>query len=72
MGIILTMMKNKERARQIKALMILKGLTNVELAKRIQVSKTWISLVIWGHAKSERVRRRIAEELGVSYEELWG
>ena len=51
--------------------MVLKGLTNIELARRLGCTKTWISLVINGHAKSEWVRKGIAEALGEPYEKIW-
>lgn len=58
-------------APKIRALMILKGVTNVTIARRTGVSETWVSLVICGHERSVRIRKAIAEMIGVAVEELW-
>lgn len=58
--------------RKVKSEMALKGLTSREVAREIGCSETWFSLVINGHRKSPRVRKAIAETLGVSYKSLWG
>lgn len=57
--------------RKIKSLMALRGFTNRKLAHEIGVSETWLSLVIHGHRKSERVRHELAKRLGVKASELW-
>lgn len=58
-------------APKIRALMILQGLTNKDIARKTGVSKTWVSLVLCGHVKSERIRQAIAAAVGVPVEELW-
>ena len=50
------------------------GLVKVDitkLAKKINRTRTWVSLVWHGHRKSIPTRKAIAEALGVPYEELW-
>lgn len=42
------------------------------IARKIGKSRTWVSLVWNGHAKSRKTRRLIAEVLGIPYEEFWG
>jgi transcriptional regulator with XRE-family HTH domain len=61
-----------KQVRKIKSLMMLKGITGKEIARRERVSMTWVSLVLNGRAPSERIRRAIAEALRVSYESIWG
>ncbi len=56
---------------KIRALMILQGITNRDIARKIRVSNTWVSLVLCGHEKSERIRQAIAAAVGVPVEELW-
>lgn len=57
--------------REIKALMILKGITSVDIARKTGVSATWISLVLNGRKPSKRIRKAIAQAVGKPVEELW-
>ena len=57
--------------RKIKALMVLQGLQNKQIAKKLRVTPTWVSLVVCGHRRSDRVRGAIASALGMSVAELW-
>lgn len=57
--------------RKVKSLMILKGVTGLEIARKAGVTPTWVSLVINRHKKSRRIQGVIADALGVSYESLW-
>ncbi len=57
--------------RKIKALMVLKGLQNKRIARDLRVTPTWVSLVVCGHRRSDRVRGAIASALGMSVAELW-
>jgi len=61
----------KKTTRKIKALMILKGITGVQLAKDLGVSRTWLSLVINGHHRTRRTREAIAKALGKKVTDLW-
>lgn len=60
-----------ELARKIKAEMALRGITGRRLAREIGVTETWVSLVIHGKRKSDRVRRAIAKALNARVEDLW-
>jgi len=57
--------------KQIKKLLIDRELSIAELARRIGMSRTWVSLVINGNMKSPETRRRIADELKVKVQALW-
>lgn len=63
--------KKKERARRIKAQIVLRGLTITGLARSVGVSRQWLTRIINGDWPGEAVRRRVAKKLGVPYEELW-
>lgn len=64
-------MSKRVSPNEIKALMMLKGVTNIRIAKEEGVSKTWVSLVLNNHKKSARIRLAIANALGVKVEDLW-
>lgn len=57
--------------RKIKSLMALKDITVTEIAHKAGVSRTWVSLVIHKNKSSKRIRKAIADEIGVSVEDLW-
>ncbi|HEX3045821.1 MAG TPA: helix-turn-helix transcriptional regulator [Bacillota bacterium] len=52
--------------------MILKGITQVSIAKKLGVAPSMISMVIYGKEKSPRVRKEIARILGKPVREIWG
>jgi len=56
---------------QIKALIVLNGTSLSEIARSAGVSRQWVSMVVNGHRKSRRVRKAVAEALGISVEDLW-
>ena len=66
------MNKKRHITRLIKSQMVLRGITFSMLARRIGVSRYWVSAIVNGRAKSERVRKEVANILGVPYEEIWG
>ncbi len=51
--------------------MALRGITGVDIARKLGVSPTTVYIVIGGYGKSERIRRAIANALGMKVEELW-
>lgn len=56
----------------IKALLILKGIEKYEdLAKQFGITKKYLELIINGHRKGVKYRKKIAEFLGVAYEAIW-
>jgi lambda repressor-like predicted transcriptional regulator len=57
--------------RKIRAMMVEKGITNVSIAKQLNVKPSTIAVVANGHGKSERIQKALADALGVTIEELW-
>jgi len=51
--------------------MLKKGITGVEIARRIGVTRSAIYMTISGEIKSLRLRRAIANALGMTVRELW-
>jgi len=62
----------EERAAWIYYQMKRKRLTAAEVARRLKVSRCWVSQVIHGYKKGLKVRRYICRTLGLSYERVWG
>lgn len=60
-----------KEAQRIRSLMILKGVKCIDIAKQTEVSRTWVSLVLNGHKNSIRIRKAIADALGMKVEDLW-
>lgn len=54
-----------------KILMLRKGITQAEIARRLGVSGPTVSLVVSGRMRSRRVEQEIAESLGLPREILW-
>lgn len=57
--------------RKVKSLMVLKGIKNVDIARKLGLSPVTVSIVLTGRRKSRRIQKAIAEALGVNYEKLW-
>lgn len=57
--------------RQIKALMVLRGVKSKDIAHETGVTETWVSLVLNGRRKSPRIRKAIANAVGIPVEDLW-
>jgi lambda repressor-like predicted transcriptional regulator len=62
----------KTNARLIKSLLVLRGVKLVDLAREFGITKQYLWYVIHGRRKGERIRKEIAQFLGMSYEQLWG
>lgn len=54
-----------------KILMLRKGITQAEIARRLSVSGATVSLVVSGRMRSRRVEQAVAEALGLPREILW-
>ncbi len=63
--------KNEEQHIAIRVLLMRNKLDVAKLARRIRRSRTWTSLVLYGHEKSEPTRKAIADALGKRVEYLW-
>ena len=56
---------------QIKAAIRMQGITPAAIADELQVSRSMVSLVVNGSAKSARIANRIAEITGLTVATLW-
>jgi plasmid maintenance system antidote protein VapI len=59
-------------ARQIRARMAEKNVRQVDLVKKWKVRASTVSMLINGQIASERLERRLARELGITFEQLRG
>ncbi|MHB1397557.1 MAG: hypothetical protein ACYDAI_11560 [Trichloromonadaceae bacterium] len=50
----------------------MRGIRVVDIARRLDVTKGTICLVIAGRTRSHRVQKAIAEMLDMPFETLWG
>lgn len=57
--------------KEIKAAMILQGITQVTIAKKAGISQALVCNTIKGIEKNPRVRRTIASALGKPVREIW-
>jgi transcriptional regulator with XRE-family HTH domain len=57
--------------QEIKALLILNGVKQRELAKQLHVNESAISLIINGRQTSRRIQTAIAEAINKPYHEVW-
>ena len=60
-----------KQTKKIKKLMIDKDLSGSEIARRIGVDPSMVSLTIGGQRSTYRIRKAIAEALGVDVTDLW-
>lgn len=56
----------------VKALLTLRNISQTELSIKLGISQSEISRVISGRRKTRRIRKAIAQELGVAPEILFG
>ena len=70
---MLIKMSKKERAREIKAMLVRKGITQWAIARSLNppVSRSAVCHVIAGKLKTFRIRQAIADALGLRYELVW-
>lgn len=58
-------------SRKIKALMVLKGVKAVDIARQLHLSPVTVNVVLNGYGKSRKVQKAIADALQVEFDELW-
>ena len=63
--------EKRASARRRKALLVLAGLKHGQIAKRIGVTRSEVTMVVGGFRTSRRIKREIARLLRVRVEELW-
>ena len=64
-------MTQKERYRYIRSLMVRQGVTNVEVAKEANVSREYVYFVMTGQRTGYRIRRVLAEMIGLDVTDIW-
>ena len=62
---------NKATAKKIKKLMIDREVSGAQIARLVGCNRQNIYHVIEGRSKPSRIRRAIAEVLGVNVSDLW-
>lgn len=55
-----------------KVLLIDKQISQLEIAKELNISPSAVSYIMSGRARSYRVEKLISDRAGVPYEEMWG
>lgn len=65
-------MMDSSKAIRIKILLLARGLSQTELARRMGVSVSYVNMVIHGKKKAIGARKKLAKQLGMSLEELFG
>ena len=58
-------------SQAVKAKMVLKRISQTQIADKLDITPGTVSAVVNGKRKSKRVQKAIAEALGVKYESLW-
>jgi lambda repressor-like predicted transcriptional regulator len=58
-------------AREIKAALILKGVTQTAIAKEAGISQTLVNLTIQGVERNRKARNGISKALGIPIHEIW-
>lgn len=61
----------KMTPKEIKMLLLEHDVKQVQIAKKLGTSRAAISLVIKGVAESRRIKKAIAQSLGMEAEDLW-
>jgi len=56
---------------EIKAALRIKGITLTALAQELGLSRSMVTHVIHGHARSERVEKHVAQAIGKPVTALW-
>jgi transcriptional regulator with XRE-family HTH domain len=59
-------------SQKIKSKMILKKISQAQIAEELGIDRSTVSGVVNGYRKSRRIQKAIADALGESYEKLWG
>jgi len=67
----LTKSEYHKPVKKIKLILLLRGIPQAELARRLGVSEAYISYVVTGKRPGKEARKKIARILGVPEEELF-
>lgn len=61
----------KRRGLKVRAMLVERGIKLKTIAERLSLDQSTISQVVAGKRQSRRVKRAVAEALGVSPKSLW-
>jgi transcriptional regulator len=64
-------MTNEARKKLIRILLMEKGVTQTEIAKKLGCNRQWVNHIVVGRQRNERVEKAIAKIIGMKREELW-
>ena len=56
--------------RELKAEFILRGKTQKSVAEKLGVTPQYVALVVGGKRKAPHIRKAIAKELGIPFDEI--
>lgn len=59
-------------ANEIRANLILNGVKNMDIAKKLKVTPGAVTLIIYGYENSRRIQEAIAEAIHKPFQEVWG
>ena len=62
---------SKQNGIHIKILLLQKGVSQAEIAKRVRFTPATVSRVIAGKRRTPAVRKAVARACGVRVEDLW-
>ena len=64
--------KNDLGQINVRALLVARNIKQTDIAERHKFGKAEVNKVINGKRRTQRIRQAIAQELGMSVEDLWG
>ncbi len=66
-------MNKKERAREIRIMLLRRGITQADIAKSLKppTSRQAVCMTVAGKLMTKRIRQGIADALGLQYELVW-
>ena len=56
----------------VRALLVARNIKQIDIAERHNFGRAEVNKVINGKRKTQRIREAIAQELGMSVQQLWG
>ena len=58
-------------AQKLKTFMVLKNISQADIARQIGMTRQNVNHVLSGHVKSRRRREQICKAVGVPYDDIW-
>jgi lambda repressor-like predicted transcriptional regulator len=57
--------------QEIRAALLIKGITQASIAKKLGVTESLVSMVVHGKEKNSEIRKAIAKAVGKPIREIW-